>query len=89
VRVCAGLHKGLRVVCQLTLAHYYPLGRLALSLPQFDFGAHSESCQTDGAAHAAASSCLALALVTLTLTYVQVPLVRHRLRPVLVLVLVL
>jgi hypothetical protein len=44
-------------------------------------------CQTDGAAHAAVSSCLALALVTLTLTHVQVPLVRHRLRPVLVLVL--
>jgi hypothetical protein len=69
-----------------TAAHNYPLGRLAFSLPQLDFGAHSESCQTDGAAHAAVSSCqascLALALVTLTLTHVQVPLMRHILRPV-------
>lgn len=34
---------------------YHPLGRLALSLPQLDFAAHPQSCQTDDAARGAAS----------------------------------
>jgi hypothetical protein len=34
---------------------YHPLGRLALSLPQLDFGAHPQSCLTDDAARGVAS----------------------------------